>query len=127
MDELPLLANNDVGVPHPVGSGLAELTSVGIAPRGKNQILMKFEVHSVAYTPPWLSLKPLPKVMLELSMIEQPSLEHFSIGWSKHERTHAAASAPQSVRCRLPLKSVLDASLLKPGLVWRVIWEDTNA
>ena len=127
MDELLLLVNNDVGVPHPVGSGLAELTSVGIAPRGKNQILMKSEVHSVAYAPPWLSLKPLPKGMFELSVIEQPSLDYFSVGWSKNERTHAAPFAPQSVRCKSPLKSVLEASLLKPGLVWRVIWQDKEA
>lgn len=79
MGELALLVNNDVGVPHPVGSGLAELTSVGIAPRGKNQILMASEVHSVAYTPPSLSLNPLPNVILELSMMEQPSLQKFSI------------------------------------------------
>ena len=117
MDELPLLENNEVGVPHPAGSGLLELTSEGIVPRGKNQILMKSEVHSVAYTPPLLSLKPPPKVILELSVIEQPSLDFFSMEWRKNERTHAAPFAPQSVRCRSPLKSVVDASLLKPGLV----------
>lgn len=48
MGEALLPINNDAGVPHPVGSGLAELTSAGIAPRGKNQILIKSEVHSVA-------------------------------------------------------------------------------
>lgn len=84
MGELLLLVNNDAGVPHPVGSGLAELTSAGIVPRGKNQILIKSEVHSVAYTPPLLSLKPLPKVMFELSVMEHPNLGPVSIRLKKN-------------------------------------------
>src|SRR5277367_6743167 len=56
------------------GFGLPEATSLGIAPRGKNQILMKSEVHSVAYTPPLAALNPEPNVRLWESAIWHPAL-----------------------------------------------------
>ncbi len=50
----------EAGVPQVVGSGAPPEISAGILPRGKNQILMASLVHSVAYTPPPLALKPAP-------------------------------------------------------------------
>ena len=42
-------------------------------PRGKNQILMNSEVHSVANTPPEALLKPVPKLTSETSVMPQPA------------------------------------------------------
>lgn len=44
-------------MPQLEGSGQPLSMSEGIEPRGKNQMLMAESVHSVAYTPPPLSLK----------------------------------------------------------------------
>lgn len=60
------------GVPHPDGFGLPEEMSDGIELCGKYQMEMPFEVHSVAYTPPPLALKPVPYVSELLAFIEQP-------------------------------------------------------
>lgn len=132
MVEVPLLAKSALGSPQPVGSGLEEFTSAGVEPRGKDQILMKSEVHSVAKTAPWLSLKALPNVMLELSWIEQPKLlkfrsELYEIG----DSTYFGSPLPsvprlQSVPCvRYPVKLVFAIS--KAGEVCKVIpfWVST--
>jgi hypothetical protein len=58
-----------VGAPNWVVSGFASPLAIvaGIEPRGQNQILMKFEVHSIAYTPTY----PLAK-NIELMKLNSP-------------------------------------------------------
>lgn len=49
-----------LGVPKREVSGLVAVTAVGMEPRGKNQILMAADDHSMAKTPPPLLLKLVP-------------------------------------------------------------------
>ena len=61
--------------PHKDGSGELESTfEIKGDVRGKNQILIEFDVHSVANTPPPFSLKGLPKEPYKGSSIPQPAL-----------------------------------------------------
>lgn len=48
--------------------------SDGILPRGKNQMLIAVLVHSVAYTPPPLALKPDPYDRVSVDLIPHPTL-----------------------------------------------------
>lgn len=63
------------GVPHPEGSGELPLRSPGMLPRGKNHTEMVLAVTSVAYTPPWIALKPAPYELVAASAMPQPWLE----------------------------------------------------
>lgn len=58
MSQSPM--NTAVGLPQLEGSGEELEISEGIEPRGKKKMLINDSMISVAYTPPPLSLKPLP-------------------------------------------------------------------
>ena len=99
------------GVPQSAfGCGLLLATSAGMDPRGKNQILTKSLVHSVANTPPPTPLKPVPKLRSESSPIEQPAF----LNWS-------GALTSQLLVMTLPLKESAAALRTGPAEEWRVI------
>lgn len=83
--------------------------SEGMAPRGKNQILMASLVHSVAKTPPPLELKPAPKLLSSPLRIEQPAFEAWSGAWTSQL---AVSKVPEN-------PPVLE--MLQPALVCRAM------
>jgi hypothetical protein len=97
-------ANRADGEPQYEGVGLPLVMSDGMLPRGKNQMLIAVLVHSVAYTPPPLALKPDPYDRVSVDLIPQPTF----VPWP-------GALTSQFAVSRVPVKPLLEIE--HPGLV----------
>ena len=71
---VPLPVNEVVGVPQFTGFGFPEVISAGTALRGKKYISIAELVHSMAYTPPPLTLKPVPKDLVSEVLNPHPTV-----------------------------------------------------